>query len=40
MFLNTLGVDKYIVDKDYDELIQLVHKYLVHEVHKIGRGIS
>jgi hypothetical protein len=40
MFLNTLGVDKYVVDKDYDKLIQLIHKYFVHEVHKIGRGIG
>ena len=40
MLLSTFGVDEYVVNKDYDKLIQLIHKHLVHEIHEISRGIS
>jgi hypothetical protein len=36
MIFSTLGVDKDVVDEDYDKLIQLFHKYLIHEVHEKG----
>jgi hypothetical protein len=35
MLLHTLGVSKYVVNEDYDKLVQLFHKHLIHEVHKI-----
>jgi hypothetical protein len=34
MMFSTLEVDKDVVNEDYDKLIQLLHKYLIHEVHK------
>jgi hypothetical protein len=35
MLLHTLGVNKYVVNENYDKLVQLVHKHLIHGVHKI-----
>jgi hypothetical protein len=35
IFLHTLGVNKYVVNEDYDKLVQLFHEHLIHEVHKI-----
>jgi hypothetical protein len=37
MLLPGVGVDQDVVDKNYDELVQLLHEDLVHEV---SRGIS
>jgi hypothetical protein len=34
MVFVVLGVDKDVVNEDYDKLIQLFHKYLIHEVHE------
>jgi hypothetical protein len=36
MILVTLGVDKDVVNEDYDKLIQLFHKYLIHKIHEKG----
>jgi hypothetical protein len=36
MILATLGVDKNVVNKDHDKLIQLFHKYLIHKIHEKG----
>jgi hypothetical protein len=36
MIFATLGVDKDVVNEDYDKLIQLFHKYLIHKVHEKG----
>jgi hypothetical protein len=36
MILTTLGVDKNVVNKDYDKLVQLFHKYLIHKIHEEG----
>jgi hypothetical protein len=35
-----LGVNQYTIDEHYDELVQIFDKYLVHEIHIAGRGIS
>jgi hypothetical protein len=35
MFLHTLGVNKYVVNENYDKLVQLFHEHLIHEVYKI-----
>jgi hypothetical protein len=35
VFLHALGVNKYVVNKDYDKLVQLFHKHLIHEVHEV-----
>jgi hypothetical protein len=32
----TLGVDKDVINEDYDKLIQFLHKYLIHEIHEKG----
>ena len=36
MIFSIFGVDKDVVNEDYDKLIQLFHKYLIHEVHEKG----
>jgi hypothetical protein len=36
MVLAILGIDEDVFDEDYDKLIQLFHKYLIHEVHEKG----
>jgi hypothetical protein len=36
MIFAILGVDKDVVNEDYDKLIQLFYKYLIHEVHEKG----
>jgi hypothetical protein len=36
MVFAVLGVDKDVVNEDYDKLIQLFHKHFVHEVHEKG----
>jgi hypothetical protein len=36
MIFAILGVDKDIVNEDYDKLIQFFHEYLIHEVHEKG----
>jgi hypothetical protein len=36
MVFAVLGVDKDVVNEDYDKLIQLFHKYLIHDVHEKG----
>jgi hypothetical protein len=33
MIFVTLGVDKDVVNEDYDKFIKLFHKYLIHEIH-------
>jgi hypothetical protein len=35
-----LSVDQYIIDEHYDELVQILHKDLVHQIHKVGWCIS
>jgi hypothetical protein len=39
MVLAILGIDKDVVDEDYDKLIQFFHEYLIHEVHEKGGGV-
>jgi hypothetical protein len=36
MVFAVLGLDKDVVNEDYDKLIQLFHKYLTHEIHEKG----
>jgi hypothetical protein len=36
MIFAILGVDKDVVNEDYDKLIQFFHEYLIHEVHEKG----
>jgi hypothetical protein len=35
-----LGVNHYIIDEHYDERVQISHKDLVHQIHKVGWGFS
>jgi hypothetical protein len=35
-----LSVDQYIIDEHYDKLVQILHKDLVHQIHKVGWGFS
>jgi hypothetical protein len=30
IFSFALGLNKYIIDEQYDKLVQIFHKYLVH----------
>ena len=40
VFLFTLGIDKNVVDKHHDKLVQIIHEHIVHEIHEIGGGIG
>jgi hypothetical protein len=40
MFSFVLGVYLYTIDEHYDELAQIFPKYLVYQIHEVGRGIS
>ena len=40
MLFFILGVDQNIVDENHDELVEVLHEHLVHEIHEIGRGIG
>jgi hypothetical protein len=40
VFFFILSADQYIIDEDYDELVQILHKYLVYQIHKVGQCIS
>jgi hypothetical protein len=33
------GIDKYIIDEDHYEFVELCHKHGVHEIHEVGWGI-
>jgi hypothetical protein len=39
VFFFALGVNQYTIDH-YNELIQMLHKDLVHHIHNVGRSIS
>jgi hypothetical protein len=39
MVFAVLGVDKDVINEDYDKLIQLFHNYLIQEVHEKGRCV-
>jgi hypothetical protein len=40
MLFFTLGIDQNVVNEDNDKLIQLRHKYRVHQVHEMCRSIG
>jgi hypothetical protein len=40
VFFFILGAYHYIIDEYYDELVQILHKDLVHHIHKIGWSVS
>jgi hypothetical protein len=35
-FFFALGVNQYTIDEHYDELVQVFHKDLVYQIHKVG----
>jgi hypothetical protein len=39
LFFFRLRVYQDIIDEDHNELVQILHKYLIHEIHEIDRGI-
>jgi hypothetical protein len=39
MFFFYLGVNKNVIDENHNKLIQVLHEYLIHEIHEIGKGI-
>jgi hypothetical protein len=39
VFFLTFRIDEDIIDKDYEEFIELRHEHRVHEVHEVGWGI-
>src|SRR5512141_2738955 len=40
MLFFCLGVNKHVINKHHDKLIQIFHKHFVHQVHEKGWGIS
>jgi hypothetical protein len=39
MFFLVFGIDEDIIDEDHYELVELRHKYGVHDVHEVGWGV-
>jgi hypothetical protein len=37
MFFFVLGVNQHVIDEHYDELVQIFHKDLVCQIHKVGQ---
>jgi hypothetical protein len=35
-----LGIDQDVVDEYHDELIKILYKHLVHQIHEVGRCIG
>jgi hypothetical protein len=40
VFFFVLSAKQYIIDEHYDERVQILHKDLVHPIHKVGQIIS
>jgi hypothetical protein len=40
MFFFILRADQYIINEYHNKLVQLLHKDLVHQIHKVGQSIS
>jgi hypothetical protein len=40
VFFFSLGVSQYTINEYYDELVEILHKYLVYQIHKVGQGSS
>jgi hypothetical protein len=40
MFFFILRVDQYIIDEHHDKLIQILHKFLVHQIHIVGQDFN
>jgi hypothetical protein len=38
MLFFALGVNQYTIDEHYDKLVQIFHKDLVYQIHKVGWG--
>jgi leucyl aminopeptidase (aminopeptidase T) len=37
VFFFALGANQHIIDEHYDELVQIFHKDLARQIHKVGR---
>jgi hypothetical protein len=37
VFFFALGVNQYTIDEHYDELLQIFHKDIAHQIHTVGR---
>ena len=35
-----LGVDEDVIQEHHDKVIQVVGKYVIHQVHKLRRGVG
>jgi hypothetical protein len=40
MFFFMLSANQYIIYEHYEELVQTLHKVLVHQIHIVGWGFS
>jgi hypothetical protein len=40
MFLFILRVDQYVIDEHHNKLVQILYKFLVHQIHRVGQGIN
>jgi hypothetical protein len=40
LFFFTLGVYQYTIDEHHDKLVQILHKDLIHQIHKVGWAFS
>ena len=39
MIFDCLRIYQDVIQEDNDEVVQVVGKYVIHQVHKLGRGI-
>jgi hypothetical protein len=37
VFLFILRVDQYVIEEKHDKLVQILYKFLVHQIHIVGR---
>jgi hypothetical protein len=39
MIFLILGINKDVINKNYNELVKFGHEYRIHEIHEVGRSI-
>jgi hypothetical protein len=39
-FFFILSVDRYIIDEHHDKLVQILYKFLIHQIHIVGQDLN
>jgi hypothetical protein len=40
VFFYILRVEQYVIDEHHDKLVQILYKFLVHQIHIVGRDLN